>query len=119
MRMRRWTDSGSNLAYRVKISDSALIDAEDYVEFIRQTKREPKAADRWFRGLVSAVFSLADLPLRCPLIPETDDFPFELRQLIFHSHRIVFRLDEAGKTVEILRVYHGSRKKISPDDVDF
>jgi plasmid stabilization system protein ParE len=119
MRMRRWTDLGSNLAYRVKISDSALVDAEDYVQFIRQTKREPKAADRWFRGFVSAVFSLADLPSRCPLIPEIDDFPFELRHLIFYSHRIVFRLDEVGKTVEILRVYHGSRKKIGPDDVDF
>jgi hypothetical protein len=69
------------LAYRVKISDSALIDAEDYVQFIRQSKREPKAADRWFRGFVSAVFSLADLPSRCPLIPEIDDFPFRTSAL--------------------------------------
>jgi plasmid stabilization system protein ParE len=119
MRMRRWTDFGSSLAYRVEISDLAPVDAEDYVQFIRQTKREPKAADRWFHGFVSAVFWLADLPSRCPLIPEIDDFPFELRHLIFYSDRIVFRLDEAAKTVEILHIYHGSRKKIGPADLDF
>lgn len=103
MRIRRWRDLESNLAYHVKISDPALIDAEDYVQFIREVKKEPKAAERWFRSFVSAVFSLADLPSRCPLIPEAGDFPFELRHLIFYSHRIVFRLDEARKTVEILR----------------
>jgi hypothetical protein len=68
----------------------ALIDAEDYVQFIRQTKREPKAADRWFRRFVSAVFSLADFPSRCPLIPEIDDFPLESPafNLSFASNRL-------------------------------
>lgn len=118
MRAKRWRDLGSNLEYHVKISDLALLDAEDYVQFIRQVKKQPKAADRWFHGLVSAIFSLANLPSRCAPIPEIDDFPFELRHLIFHSHRIIFRVDEASKTIEVLRVYHGSRKKVGPEDMD-
>jgi len=58
------------LAYRVEISDAALIDAEEYVLLLR-ARREPAAGDRWFRGLISAIFTLGELPLRCALIPES------------------------------------------------
>lgn len=71
-----------SLAYDVKITDSALLDAEQYVNYIRFEKRDPEAAEIWFHGLVSAMFSLAQLPSRYALIPEADEFSFELRQLI-------------------------------------
>jgi plasmid stabilization system protein ParE len=89
------------LEYQVRISDSALIDAEEYVQYIRHVKRAPKAADRWFRSLGSAIFSLASLPSRCPLIPESDDFPFEIRHLIFHSHRIISGLTEPVRPLKL------------------
>src|SRR5690242_17024151 len=106
MHARRLKVSGPNLAYRVEIADAALADAEEYVGFIRQVKKEPEAADRWFRGLVSAIRSLEKLPSRCPLIPEAEEFPFELRQLIFHSHRLIFRINETTKKVFVVRIYH-------------
>jgi plasmid stabilization system protein ParE len=104
------------LAYRVEISDTALIDAEEYVQFIR-ARNEPVAAERWFRGLISAIFSLEELPLRCPLIPEAAEFPVDLRHLIFHSHRIIFKVDEHLMLVTVVRVYHGARERIHPDDI--
>jgi plasmid stabilization system protein ParE len=58
------------LPYRVRITDAALADARDYVRFVRDVKKEPAAAERWYRGLLEAVFSLEELPSRCPLIPE-------------------------------------------------
>jgi len=100
------------LAYRVRITDSALLDAEEYVHFIGHLKNEPKAAVRWLRGLIAAISSLEKSPLRCPLIPEAEEFPFELRHLIYHSHRIIFRADELSKTVTVFRIYHGSRREI-------
>jgi toxin ParE1/3/4 len=105
------------LAYQVDISDAALLDAEEYVQFLRQKKGAPEAAERWFRGLVSAIYSLEELPLRCPAVPESIEFPFQLRHLIYHSHRIIFRLDRAGKTVTIARIYHGSRQRLQREDV--
>jgi plasmid stabilization system protein ParE len=105
------------LPYRVRITDAALADARDYVRFVRDVKKEPGAAERWYRGLLEAVFSLEELPSRCPLIPEATQFTNELRHLIYHSHRIIFLSDPAETTVDVLRIYHGSRKRLSSADV--
>ena len=51
-----------NLACHVKITDSALSDAEDYVRFIREVNKEPDA---------SKTRAAARLGLRCREDPET------------------------------------------------
>ena len=106
------------MAYHVKITDSALSDAEDYVHFLRDVKRAPEAAERWIRGLEAAIFSLGEMPQRCPVIPEADEFPLELRHLIFRSHRIIFRIDEPASVVTVLRVYHGARRALRLEGID-
>jgi plasmid stabilization system protein ParE len=105
------------LRYRVRITDAALADAGDYVRFIRDVKKEPAAAERWYRGLLEAIFSLEELPSRCPLIPEANEFLTELRHLLYHSHRIIFLREPGETTVEVLRIYHGSRRRLSAADV--
>jgi plasmid stabilization system protein ParE len=89
------------LAFHVDITDPALADAQEYVRFIRVVKKEPEAAERWFRGLVHAIYSLEDLPERCPVIPEQAEFSFEIRHLIYFSHRIIFRVEYEKKHVLI------------------
>jgi len=91
-----------------------LADAEQYVRFIRDVKKEPEAGDRWFRGLIQAIYSLEELPERCPLIPEHDEFSVEIRHLIYFSHRIVFRVEH--RRVVIYRIYHGSRQALVGGD---
>jgi plasmid stabilization system protein ParE len=105
------------LVFQVDITDQALLDAEDYARFIRDVNQEPEAADRWFRGLVRAIYSLEAMPERCPLIPEQSDFPFEIRHLIYHSHRIIFSLRRETRRVTIYRVYHCSKRKITKSDI--
>ena len=70
------------MAFRVDITDPALIDAEEYVKFIREIRLEPEGADKWFRGLIAAIFSLEESPERCSIIPEADEFQSEIRQLV-------------------------------------
>ena len=101
------------MAFQVDITEPALVDAEEYVRFIRDVKKEPEAAERWFRGLVRAIYSLEDLPERCPVIPEQEEFPFQIRHLIYFSHRIVFRVERETDRVVVLRVYHGSRQGLA------
>jgi plasmid stabilization system protein ParE len=105
------------LAFHVDITEPALSDAEDYVYYIRDVRKEPEAAERWFRGLVQAIYSLEDLPERCPLIPEQDEFSFEIRHLIYFSHRIIFGVEPDKKRVVIYRVYHGSRQRLAESDL--
>jgi plasmid stabilization system protein ParE len=106
------------LAYKVEITDSALEDAEEYVEYIRLEKKEPRAAERWFRGLVSAILSLEKFPFRCARIPEVEEFALELRHLIYHSHRIIYYVDSKRKIVKVLRVYHGARRPLREPDIE-
>jgi plasmid stabilization system protein ParE len=105
------------LAFQVDITEQALTDAEDYVRFIRHVKKEPEAAERWFRGLVQAIYSLEDLAERCPVIPEEEEFPFEIRHFIYFSHRIIFRVERQTNRVIIYRVYHGSRRNLGQADL--
>ena len=98
------------MAFQVDITEPALVDAEDYVRFVRDVKKEPDLAERWFRGLIEAIYSLEDLPERCPVIPEREEFPYEIRHLVFFSHRIIFRVDREKNRVVIYRGYHGSRQ---------
>jgi plasmid stabilization system protein ParE len=105
------------LAFQVNITEPALADAEDYVRFIRDVRKEPEAAERWFRGLVQAIYTLEELPERCPVIPEQDEFSFEIRQLIYFSHRIIFRVEHQTSKVIVYRVYHGSRHSLIQTDL--
>ena len=105
------------MAFQVDITEPALADAEDYVRFIREVGKQPEAAERWFRGLVRAIYSLEELPERCPVIPEREDFSFEIRHLIYFSHRIIFRVERDRNRVVVFRVYHGSRQVLAEGDL--
>ena len=105
------------MAFQVDIADPALADAEDYVRFIRDVRRETEAASQWFRGLVQAIYSLEELPDRCAVIPEQEDFSHEIRQLIYFSHRIIFHVERDKNRVVIYRVYHSSRQMLTPQDL--
>lgn len=105
------------MEFQIEISEPALTDAEEYVAYIREIHKEPEAAAHWFRGLIQAIYSLENLPQRCPMIPEQAAFPFEIRHLIYHAHRIIFRIEKVERRVVIYRVYHGSRRSLGMDDL--
>lgn len=105
------------MAFRVDITEPALAEAEEYVRYIREGKKEPDAAERWFRGLVEAIYSLEEFPARCPLIPEQDEFSFEIRHLIYFSHRIIFAIELERARVVVYRVYYGARHPLTAGDV--
>jgi plasmid stabilization system protein ParE len=98
------------LAFEVLISPTALADAEEYVAFIRSDRQQPLGAQRWWNGLLEAIFSLESMPQRCPIISKTDQYEDNLRHLIYFSHRIIFAID--GNQVMILRIRHVSRHQI-------
>ncbi|MEZ6121302.1 MAG: hypothetical protein R3C28_32760 [Pirellulaceae bacterium] len=50
----------------------------------------PHVADAWFNGFVTAIASLEVLPRRCGLAPESESFPFELRQLLLTARATLF-----------------------------
>jgi plasmid stabilization system protein ParE len=82
--------------------------------------RSAEQAERWYDGIANAILSLASNPERCPLAPENEAFPYELRQLNYGlgrrpTHRAVFGI--RPDRVLILRVRHLAQKPLSPEEV--
>jgi plasmid stabilization system protein ParE len=105
------------LAFQVEITEAALADAEKFVEYVRREKRDAAGAERWWNGLLDALFSLEQRPGRGSLVAEAALRARGLRQLLYQSHRIVFELDEQRGVVRVLRIYHASRRGLRRHDV--
>jgi plasmid stabilization system protein ParE len=71
------------------------------------------SALRWFTGLQRVIFTLEKNPTRCPTTPESKS----LRHLLYgrkpHIYRIIYRIVERRKEIEILHIRHGARDKLS------
>jgi plasmid stabilization system protein ParE len=103
------------MAYRVDITVRAERDITGIYAAIHA--EEVDAARQWFRGLTQAIFSLEELPNRCPRTPESRF----LRHLIYGKkadvYRVIFRVLAASKRVEILHVRHGAMRRLEASDL--
>lgn len=77
----------------------------------------PERARAWAKGLMEAIDSLAIFPARCPLAPENDNFPQEIRQLLYgkgrQTYRILFTIK--GDAVSILLIRHAAQQHLRPE----
>jgi len=111
------------MSYRVEMTALAKADATTAFERIRQIA--PYSAERWLGGLFMAILTLADMPARCPLIPEADELGFPARHLIFGrrsaAYRVIFDIQEEspeGARVRVLRIWRGSRAAVTVEDIE-
>jgi plasmid stabilization system protein ParE len=111
------------MAYRVKLTAPAEADA--YSAFERIREEAPDHAERWLLKLFEALFSLAEMPRRCLLIPEAEKIGKEIRHLLYGRrsgvYRILFDIQEdsdEGPLVRVLRIWHGSRDQIRREDLE-
>lgn len=103
------------MAFSILVTPSAHIDLEEQADYIAQDS--PVQAARWLAGAWEPIFSLGDNPKRFAVIAESDDLRAELRDTLHHSHRIVYRVDDEGQTVEIIRVWSTARRALTSRDV--
>jgi plasmid stabilization system protein ParE len=93
------------LAYRVLYRKRAERDLATLAE---------SATLAWFDGLCDAVESLAELPYRCALAPESGLRQKGVRQLLYGEGRSVYRIlyRVRDENVEILTIRHGRRRPV-------
>jgi toxin ParE1/3/4 len=103
------------MAYLVKITPRAERDLTLLYEAIKVEPSE--AALEWYQGLKKAILSLQEKPNRCPTAQELDG----LRHLLYgnkpHIYRVIYRILERQKCVEVLHIRHGARRKIQGADL--
>jgi toxin ParE1/3/4 len=97
------------MAYRVKMSARAERDFVSLYKDIRAGQSD--AAWKWYVEFKEAILGLSDLPYRCPVTPEKNEF----RQLLYgrkpHIYRVIYRVLEKKKAVEVLHIRHGARRR--------
>ena len=93
------------MAFRLIWSPTAKFDLKDIAAFIAEDSTS--AAERFVRSLFHAVERLADFPESGRIVPEFND-PV-LREIIRKPCRIVYRVDNRKRTIEIARVWHAAR----------
>jgi plasmid stabilization system protein ParE len=99
------------MAYLVNITVRA---ERDFVSLHEELHAgDSKAAKRWYSGLKEAVLTLERLPNRCPTTPENP----QLRQLLYgrkpHVYRVIYRVLNVEKRVDILHIRHGARRRLT------
>ena len=100
------------MAYLVNITARAARDLAALYEEIDAASSQ--AARRWYKGLKDAILSLEENPCLWPVTHEAQ----RLRHILYgrkpHSiDRVIYRVLERRKTVEVLHVRHGARSPLA------
>jgi len=71
----------------------------------------------WYQALKDAIGTLRDSPNRCPMTPED----VTLRHLLHgnkpHIYRVIHRVWEPQKLVQVLHIRHGARQAFDAGDL--
>ena len=102
------------MAYLVNLTARAERDLILLYEHIRAVESPP--ALRWYQGLEQAILSLEHHPSRCPATPENK----RLRHLLYGNkpnvYRVIYRVRERAKRVDVLHVRHGAQRRFTIQD---
>ena len=96
------------MAFQVVVTEIANDDLAALVRYIARDK--PIAAKRFGLALLKKLKLLREHPMLGRMVPERGD-P-NLREIIHHPYRIVYRVHEREQRVEVLRFWHGAQDKI-------
>ncbi len=95
--------------YRVLRTEEADADLRSYA--LRIATDSPDAADRWLAGLGELFVGLRSMPQRYGIARERLHQGVTLRQVVYHSHRVLFTIDEQHDVVLVHRVLHSARRR--------
>jgi toxin ParE1/3/4 len=100
------------MTYLVELTARAARDLE--ILYSEKNTAESDSAARWYNGLEESIYALARFPQRA-VAPEARKAEKKLRHLLYgkkpHVYRAIYEVDEQCKTVWVLTIRHGARRK--------
>ena len=96
--------------YSVKLTSRALRDLDAIYAYIAQTLREPGTALKLVDRLEEAVFSLEQMPYRCPERKRGTYANRGYRQLLVENYTAIYRVEAAKKQVIVVTVRYSPRQ---------
>jgi toxin ParE1/3/4 len=98
------------MAYLVELTVRA---ERDLYYLAEQIKAEDSvAAAHWLNGLELAIYTLEQLPRRCPSAPAYRKAKRPLRHFLYGRkpdvYRVIYEIDERRRVVSVLTIRHGA-----------
>ena len=103
------------MAYLVKLMPRAKRDLRLIFEHIHAN--ESATALRWYQGLQQQILTLEETPDRCPATPESRNLGHLLCGRKPHVYRVIYRVLEEKKQVDVLHIRHGARRRFTARDI--
>jgi toxin ParE1/3/4 len=103
------------LDYRVRFTKRARRDLFLLGQQINVAESE--AAQKWYWGLREAIRKLRRQPNRCPITPEDGSLRHLLNGRKTNIYRVIYRVLEGEKQVEVLHIRHGARGRFRLSDI--
>ena len=104
------------MAYLVSITSRAERDLVSLYDEIDVEHSD--AALKWYIGLNDAILSLEQMPNRCSATHENGQLRHSLYGHRHHIYRVIFRVLEKQKQVEVLHIRHGARRRFKAADLE-
>ena len=104
------TDDPFRRGYQVRLEAAA--ETEMAAILTRIAADSPEAAQDWLDGFNRLTGMLADFNINFGYARENGTVSRELRQVVHHSHRIVYAIDDDHRLGQVLHIWHGKREKI-------
>lgn len=101
--------------YRVELGGYAELEFDQVTARIAASSTQ--AATDWIAGFFQLIDDIGDFNINFGYAIENGDSSRELRQVMHHSHRIVYTIDEALRVVQIVHIRHHARDRIPPSEL--
>lgn len=107
------------MTYRIRITDAAEHDIDRFIHHVAIVKQEPLNAAHLLEAIDDGIASLASLPHRFAVAPESMAAGRTVRMLfIKRMLLLLFTINEADDVVTVQRFRHGSRQPLEIRELD-
>ena len=93
----------------VLLSDPAEADIEGIYAYIADTLLEPVTAWRQIERIYNAIFTLDEMPERCPLLMDEPWHSRGLHRLIVDNYSVIYEINEPTDTVSVIAIFYSKR----------
>lgn len=96
--------------YKIEITQPAVQDLQDILDYISNTLREPAAAQRIYTSIKAEILSLASMPERNRIVDDEPYAAMGVRRLFAENYVVFYVVDKGRGSVHVLRVLYNRRE---------
>ena len=101
------------MSYRVNLTQSAVEQAQEIVQYISETLLVPDVAQAWMSRLKAEIGKLSFMPGRFPLTEEEPWRSKGIRRAVVENFLVYFWIDEPQNIVWVTAIVYGRRDRIA------